>query len=96
MEEENQPTTSLDDEHSSVTESSARSSVFNAANQSLSQQELTDIMFASVRNPAAKLGFGGKPHAVSGANNKNETNGHTRNEEDEDDGSNVGILTAMA
>ena len=57
-------------------------------------------MFASVRNPAAKLGFGGKPlvkDAVNGANNKNEINGaYTRNEEDEDDGSNVGILTAMA
>ena len=32
--------------------SSARSSVFDAANQSLSQQELADIMFASVRKPA--------------------------------------------
>lgn len=36
---------------SCISQSSARSSVFNAANQSLSQQELTDIMFASVRNP---------------------------------------------
>ena len=41
--------------------SSARSSAYHVTNQSLSQQELTDIMFASVKNvPKNNLDQGNK------------------------------------